>query len=803
MGRELYKRIAPHFQRIAYDAVNPTTRASELIGGDVGAAIALQNYLDGQKNDIRILYCPHLYGNRIRQSGNLSFVTKGYSANSPLKPSVERRNLLTWTEEFDNAAWDKHSSIVTPNNIENLNGVFSADKIAKIDSTFWRYVRQSVILSAGTYTLSSYMKLGDGQRPGLTVFKIGEIDASIQSDGNNVYIGFNMNNNSFTNSLKPLNDGWFRLSTTFTITGGTYNIGITVDGSSTIKYNYFWGAQLELGSSASEYQRVLDANSWEGSLMDLTQTTAANQPYLCGNIAPNEKLGIKNPNGGQDFLTHPTISYEANEAWSVTTVLNWNGTMGSGTRQAYCGSSLATNININYDTTGYFRFASAVGIPILDFTNVKLFNLIGKSSIITLAANGTGSLSLYIKGALSETKTDINTTCVLNQIFIGFDLSITRFFNGNINFHKIQNNALTPQQVATEHSLLRSLFPEIESVQIGSQTWATSNCEMAATPMGSVIQEMQANGNVERITNAADREFSSDTGWWSKTGETTIANGVCNIKTTSGSGSGIVRTGVIVAAKWQKFTYTITRNNGGSLKLATPNISLVSTVGTHTIYFLSNSTGFDITRNAGEFTDIDIDNISIQEIGWAGSQELYDGIYAQTAGTVEQKTLAACKAAAMWCHYNNSIDNGATYGKLFNWFAVKLLQMDIDAYNAANPATPWGWRVPTRADFETLSTTLGGNSVAGGKVRKEGSAYWQAPNSGATNESGFSAIANGQRNADGAFANINGLANITSITETFGNLDAVNFELTSNTTAIYAIVGRPKGRGHSLRLIKT
>ena len=135
MGRELYKRIAPHFQRVAYDAVHPTTRASELIGGDVGAAIALQNYLEEQKDDIRILYCPHLYGNRVRQSGNLNFVTKGYSANSPLKPSAERRNLLTWTEEFDNAAWIKFvggtgvAPLVTPNTITSPIGTLNADRV--------------------------------------------------------------------------------------------------------------------------------------------------------------------------------------------------------------------------------------------------------------------------------------------------------------------------------------------------------------------------------------------------------------------------------------------------------------------------------------------------------------------------------------------------------------------------------------------------------------------------------------------------------------------------------------------------
>ena len=135
-----------------------------------------------------------------------------------------------------------------------------------------------------------------------------------------------------------------------------------------------------------------------------------------------------------------------------------------------------------------------------------------------------------------------------------------------------------------------------------------------------------------------------------------------------------------------------------------------------------------------------IDNVSIQEVGWSDATNLYDYVYAATSGTDEVKTYAAVKAAGFWSYYNNDAAVGAIYSKLYNWYAVKLLQMDIDYYNAANPTTPWGWRIPTDTDFNTLATYLGGASVAGGKMKKDGLVYWSSPNTGADNSSGFSGL---------------------------------------------------------------
>jgi uncharacterized protein (TIGR02145 family) len=92
-----------------------------------------------------------------------------------------------------------------------------------------------------------------------------------------------------------------------------------------------------------------------------------------------------------------------------------------------------------------------------------------------------------------------------------------------------------------------------------------------------------------------------------------------------------------------------------------------------------------------------------------------------------------------WCYYNNDSANGAIYGKLYNWYAV----------NDPRGLAPTGFHIPTDAEWTTLTTTLGGGSVAGGKMKSIG--IWDMPNIDATNESGFSALPGGYRVFNGTF----------------------------------------------------
>ena len=67
--------------------------------------------------------------------------------------------------------------------------------------------------------------------------------------------------------------------------------------------------------------------------------------------------------------------------------------------------------------------------------------------------------------------------------------------------------------------------------------------------------------------------------------------------------------------------------------------------------------------------------------------------------------------------------------------------------------------------MDNLTDYLGGYQLSGGKMKSPGTAYWQTPNEGATNESAFSALPGGFRNFDGSFNGIRNNAFFWSATE--------------------------------------
>lgn len=126
----------------------------------------------------------------------------------------------------------------------------------------------------------------------------------------------------------------------------------------------------------------------------------------------------------------------------------------------------------------------------------------------------------------------------------------------------------------------------------------------------------------------------------------------------------------------------------------------------------------------------------------------------------EAKTDAEWDAAGdakkpAWSYYDNDTANGTTYGKLYNWYAV----------NDSRGLCPQGWHEPTNAEWDTLVSYLGGQYVAGGKMKEAGTDHWESPNAGATNSSGFSALPAGARGIDEDFSFLGSGTGFWSTTE--------------------------------------
>ncbi len=88
-----------------------------------------------------------------------------------------------------------------------------------------------------------------------------------------------------------------------------------------------------------------------------------------------------------------------------------------------------------------------------------------------------------------------------------------------------------------------------------------------------------------------------------------------------------------------------------------------------------------------------------------------------------------------YCEYNNDINNATMYGRLYNWYSI----------NDSRGLTPIGWHVPSDTEWQTLVDYLGGDTVAGGKMKETGTTHWQNPNVAGTNESNFSGLPGGLR----------------------------------------------------------
>jgi uncharacterized protein (TIGR02145 family) len=108
-----------------------------------------------------------------------------------------------------------------------------------------------------------------------------------------------------------------------------------------------------------------------------------------------------------------------------------------------------------------------------------------------------------------------------------------------------------------------------------------------------------------------------------------------------------------------------------------------------------------------------------------------------------------------WCYYDNNSSNNAIYGKIYNWITTQ-----------GDTLCPTGWKVPTDAEWTTLiqefdnlasaTAYITQSNTAGGKLKSTETnpnpVYgWNSPNTGATNESGFSALPGGYRSDGGIF----------------------------------------------------
>ena len=299
-----------------------------------------------------------------------------------------RRNLLTYSEQFDNAVWSKVSSAVSVNQITAPDGATTADFMVETATTAEHLILQSQALSwgAGSKVVGSVYAKSGGRR--YIRLLIGGSNA-----GWNAYCVFDLIAAStgapaansaaiVSRSITDVGNGWYRCELVATPTVSSSSGAViqfntmlsmdanasnyTGDGTSGI---YIWGAQLELGSTATPYQRITDG------IQDYLQYQA--QPVLYRDAAGTQPVtAVEQPVGlmldkskglvlGPELVTNggfdSASDWVLGSGWSISGgVASANPATGIINQNAYytryqTGKTYLITITISSYTSGYLQ----------------------------------------------------------------------------------------------------------------------------------------------------------------------------------------------------------------------------------------------------------------------------------------------------------------------------------------------------------------------------------------------------------------------------------------------------------------
>lgn len=163
--------------------------------------------------------------------------------------------------------------------------------------------------------------------------------------------------------------------------------------------------------------------------------------------------------------------------------------------------------------------------------------------------------------------------------------------------------------------------------------------------------------------------------------------------------------------------------------------------------------------------------------------------YAQIGnGNGVDTTFWSVNPEGAYCWYDSDTSNIRNYGALYNWNAVNTGLL-----------CPTGWHVPSLTELTTMISYIGVEDIAGGKLKEVGTTHWKAPNTGADNESGFTAMPGGYRPA-GACSSIRTKGFWWSSSESSSN--NASMMLIRNDNGSVSISAASKSAGMSVRCIK-
>lgn len=334
-------------------------------------------------------------------------------------------NMLTYSEQLDNAAWSKLNTTVTANAVAAPDGTTTADKlIENTTASVAHYGGQNLTTSATNYTLSVYIQAAGRTRV--------EIAATTANRG----IGFDLGSGTVvagtyagaqgTGTIQNVGSGWYRCSMTFTATAATESCRIVLHNGTSVTYTgdgtsgvYLWGAQLEpvtYATAPSAYIPTTTAAIYgprydydastvpatpRGLLIEESRSNLVTYSEQFDNAAWTKTAAtvtanvVYSPDGTQsaDKLVEDTTAASVHRTYGVVSSLTSSATY---TYSVYVKAAGRTSLYIMESTLGgaYFDLSAVTYAPTSGYTG---------SAKITAVGNGWFRCSITVALGVSQT----------------------------------------------------------------------------------------------------------------------------------------------------------------------------------------------------------------------------------------------------------------------------------------------------------------------------------------------------------------------------------------------------------------
>jgi uncharacterized protein (TIGR02145 family) len=481
------------------------------------------------------------------------------------------------------------------------------------------------------------------------------------------------------------------------------------------------------------------------------------------------------------------------------------------TKQLYTDSSLSTKMNI-FDTSVYakqfyvdaalrtkFNVADTILFTKKIYTDSALLRKLNMEDTFKFTKQ------LYTDSSLRTKMNIFDTSVYAKQFYV--DAALRTKFN-------VADTILFTKKIYTDSVLLTKLsitgsaasltnFPILNQNTTGNAAFATTAIQAGTATIATKLAISRKINNVD-FDGSGDITITAEAG--TLTGNTLNSTVINSSLTSVGTLTNTIISGKLVvgtiSAASNSAVLEASSTTQGFLppRMTTTQRDAILSPATGLVIFNTTTNGLEFKSSNGWVLLTPSNTVSLPTVV-IGMQQWTDknlDVLTYRNGDiipqVKDATAWAALTTGAWCYFNNDPANGAIYGKIYNWYAV----------NDPRGLAPQGWHIATNDELETLRNTLGGSTVAGAKMKA--TTRWISPNaiyigSGATNESGFSALPGSYRDSDGKFYNFIGQEGNWWTASEYNSSNAYFYLLHKDTDS--AIRGNAnKKKGYSVRCVR-